>query len=1248
MESRKRKREEDVSAALLTFHAPGDKRFDRLLRDPSLDEMKNAIRKKLKVSADSSIHLAQLRDGRKIDLDDEDDFDALWVLASKQKAVEISITVNTAESSGSGNASKQPTNTPSQSTAETPLAKKKSVNFSENLVVRTPTTQGRSPSTSRSHLDQPPPTPILRRSLDTTASVQETPHPEAGSSSTPLQKKRKRAASKDTAESQPEKVTATSTTDVLGAEADAKTKKQKKSKDPKDNVEDDAASKRSAVPLASSSQPSTGKKAIPVPTTAGSTDVDSAAKKKRGKSKATEDSAPVTAIKPSAPSVQDRDASKNATPVATTSTATGTAVKVASASGSSSVPAPKNASSSSTSKPSQPSFASQLVNGIATSLNTSSLSPEPEHDAQAATSTPKPSAESSLQTQQNKIKPGRPFSDTEIQAVFAAYETIRMRNTLKAKHPAMTEEELRSAADTAVASKKSASSTTTTAENAELTSHDDASSPKSQLAAASSQRVGDATVKETRPLPIVPGSAISEVTMEGRDEGSSSESSSESEDDEEEPWVDEGTKKDAGLAKLLQRAGVSSLEEVDMDAVLRGPVNTKKKGSVLAEIPESSGDEDDEDDDKLSEHKDSEDENDKSYRRLSRSLRKDGYSSDDEQEGEETTDLNSKSPLAADDATSASHPEVPSVLSAASAVSTPSSVEQEEVANALQGPSASVAASPDRETPSRGRQKSTSSPVPDESPATTTLEAENDTDTRSAGREGTATHTADPIQTAEDPEVPIGRPSAEEEDPIEPDVDDDDNEPAVPVQVAPKSPASKRMKNRRGEVLADVSEQPVLASKVVKPAASKQVAGKPSQTRSASSSAAADENAQPTPSSVKASSDPPAPTPATPASAEPQKKSRGRPKLTEEQKAANAAAKEKATASGTSAPKAKGRGRPKLSEEEKARRKEERDRIKAEEKEAAKGAEDEDEDEEKRKKAEKKAQQAEKKAQQAEKKAQQAEKKAQQAEKKAQQVKQRAASKPPSRQGKSVNGAPADVEGDEEVEVEIPATPATQQSSGSNAQSQPPSSSKWTALSQESEGRDSEPEADMTMIDELRSSSPDIHLSGRLDLPAPKTPARSKKDALFLQSQSQMTQLVPPSSSPRAGREDAGLGSEDDDEEAGWRKKAKLSKLKDIGSQDLFPPPTPAAASAAKQARPPHPQFPSLTSITSSLKSTPAPTPSQPARSSKPPPPSAFDDDDDESSGSESEAEESSHIPKEKRAGGLKKRKSSLGVWGSR
>jgi len=95
MENRKRKREEEDEEedAIITFNAPGNRTYERVFQDQSLDDMKNGIRWKLGLDDDVEISLAQTRNGRMIDLEDEDDFKALRVVASARSKVEIKITV---------------------------------------------------------------------------------------------------------------------------------------------------------------------------------------------------------------------------------------------------------------------------------------------------------------------------------------------------------------------------------------------------------------------------------------------------------------------------------------------------------------------------------------------------------------------------------------------------------------------------------------------------------------------------------------------------------------------------------------------------------------------------------------------------------------------------------------------------------------------------------------------------------------------------------------------------------------------------------------------------------------------------------------------------------------------------------------------------------------------------------------------------------------------------------------------------
>ncbi|KAI9459079.1 hypothetical protein F5148DRAFT_308386 [Russula earlei] len=63
----------------ITYQCLG-RTFDRLFKEQSLDETKNVVRRKLGLAYGAPIELAQLRDGRKIDLEDDDDFEAFKAL----------------------------------------------------------------------------------------------------------------------------------------------------------------------------------------------------------------------------------------------------------------------------------------------------------------------------------------------------------------------------------------------------------------------------------------------------------------------------------------------------------------------------------------------------------------------------------------------------------------------------------------------------------------------------------------------------------------------------------------------------------------------------------------------------------------------------------------------------------------------------------------------------------------------------------------------------------------------------------------------------------------------------------------------------------------------------------------------------------------------------------------------------------------------------------------------------------------
>ncbi|KAF9469963.1 hypothetical protein BDZ94DRAFT_1317052 [Collybia nuda] len=89
---RNKKRKREVDNPRITYHAL-TRTFDRLFKEESLAEMKEAARRKLGISLGTPIRLAQIRDGKFIDLDDDDDFDALYAVAHSTSLVNVQVTV---------------------------------------------------------------------------------------------------------------------------------------------------------------------------------------------------------------------------------------------------------------------------------------------------------------------------------------------------------------------------------------------------------------------------------------------------------------------------------------------------------------------------------------------------------------------------------------------------------------------------------------------------------------------------------------------------------------------------------------------------------------------------------------------------------------------------------------------------------------------------------------------------------------------------------------------------------------------------------------------------------------------------------------------------------------------------------------------------------------------------------------------------------------------------------------------------
>ncbi|KAF8274545.1 hypothetical protein EI94DRAFT_692683 [Lactarius quietus] len=83
----------------ITYQTEG-RTFDRLFKEQSLHETKVVVRKKLGLGHDAPIELAQLRDGKKIDLEDDDDFEAFKALANSSLHATVAVTIPSGSSAG--------------------------------------------------------------------------------------------------------------------------------------------------------------------------------------------------------------------------------------------------------------------------------------------------------------------------------------------------------------------------------------------------------------------------------------------------------------------------------------------------------------------------------------------------------------------------------------------------------------------------------------------------------------------------------------------------------------------------------------------------------------------------------------------------------------------------------------------------------------------------------------------------------------------------------------------------------------------------------------------------------------------------------------------------------------------------------------------------------------------------------------------------------------------------------------------
>ncbi|KAG5648555.1 hypothetical protein DXG03_003166 [Asterophora parasitica] len=91
-----KKRKRDADWPRIAYHT-STRTFDRLFKEESLAEMKAVARRKLGVDVDTPVSFAQLREGKTVDLEDDDDFDAFYSLAHATNFVNVKVSIGSVD-----------------------------------------------------------------------------------------------------------------------------------------------------------------------------------------------------------------------------------------------------------------------------------------------------------------------------------------------------------------------------------------------------------------------------------------------------------------------------------------------------------------------------------------------------------------------------------------------------------------------------------------------------------------------------------------------------------------------------------------------------------------------------------------------------------------------------------------------------------------------------------------------------------------------------------------------------------------------------------------------------------------------------------------------------------------------------------------------------------------------------------------------------------------------------------------------
>ncbi|KAG1855735.1 hypothetical protein DFJ58DRAFT_349491 [Suillus subalutaceus] len=150
VDSGKRKREEDQLPSIT--YLVGDRSFDRLFKEQSLEEIQNVVRRKLQLPSNSTVKLKQLRGSKVIDLDDDDDFDAFSARARLMRLVDVAVEISTppAQEAMSSASTRE-----ASKTSETGVAKKKRKVNNDRPPEDASSTVTREPKSKKQKTEQP-------------------------------------------------------------------------------------------------------------------------------------------------------------------------------------------------------------------------------------------------------------------------------------------------------------------------------------------------------------------------------------------------------------------------------------------------------------------------------------------------------------------------------------------------------------------------------------------------------------------------------------------------------------------------------------------------------------------------------------------------------------------------------------------------------------------------------------------------------------------------------------------------------------------------------------------------------------------------------------------------------------------------------------------------------------------------------------------------------------------------------------